>query len=85
MDERAGQRHGTVGLVLGLLRQHRHRRLRVRLRPARSPRASRCPSSALDAVLYGAPVIVFLLFEPLGLYGIWVKIRNYWKGWPFTY
>ena len=27
---------------------------------------------------------MFLLFEPLGLYGIWVKIRNYWKGWPFT-
>ena len=25
------------------------------------------------------------LFEPLGLYGIWVKIRNYWKGWPFSY
>ena len=43
------------------------------------------PSSALDDLLYGSLVIVFLLFEPLGLYGIWVKIRNYWKGWPFTY
>ena len=43
------------------------------------------PVSALDAVLYGVLVIVFLLFEPLGLFGIWVKIRNYWKGWPFTY
>ena len=43
------------------------------------------PSSALDAVLYGLLVIVFLLFEPRGLFGIWVKIRNYWKGWPFTY
>ena len=30
-------------------------------------------------------MIIFLLFEPLGLYGIWIKIRNYWKGWPFTY
>jgi len=20
-----------------------------------------------------------------GLYGIWVKVRNYWKGWPFSY
>jgi branched-chain amino acid transport system permease protein len=43
------------------------------------------PSSALDAVLYGLLVIIFLLFEPRGLFGIWVKIRNYWKGWPFTY
>ena len=43
------------------------------------------PVSALDAVLYGALVILFLLFEPLGLYGIWVKVRNYWKRWPFSY
>lgn len=43
------------------------------------------PVAALDTILYGALVIVFLLFEPLGLYGIWIKIRNYWKGWPFTY
>jgi branched-chain amino acid transport system permease protein len=43
------------------------------------------PSSALDAVLYGLLIIIFLLFEPRGLFGIWVKIRNYWKGWPFTY
>ena len=43
------------------------------------------PSSALDAVLYGSLIIIFLLFEPRGLFGIWVKIRNYWKGWPFTY
>ena len=42
------------------------------------------PSSALLAVLYGVLIIVSL-FEPRGLYGIWVKIRNYWKGWPFTY
>ena len=26
-----------------------------------------------------------LIFEPLGLFGIWLRIRNYWKGWPFTY
>lgn len=43
------------------------------------------PVSALDTILYGALVIIFLLFEPLGLYGIWVKFRNYWKGWPFSY
>jgi len=43
------------------------------------------PASALDAVIYGALVVIFLLFEPRGLFGIWVKVRNYWKGWPFTY
>ncbi len=39
----------------------------------------------LNLLLYGLLIIVFLLFEPLGLYGIWLRIRNYWKGWPFTY
>jgi branched-chain amino acid transport system permease protein len=38
-----------------------------------------------NQVLYGVLIIVFLLFEPLGLYGIWVKVRNYWKRWPFSY
>jgi branched-chain amino acid transport system permease protein len=38
-----------------------------------------------NLVLYGVLIIVFLIFEPLGLYGIWVKVRNYWKRWPFSY
>ncbi len=38
-----------------------------------------------NLVLYGALIIIFLIFEPLGLYGIWVKVRNYWKRWPFSY
>lgn len=45
------------------------------------------PLSVADwnVVLFGALIIVFLIFEPLGLFGIWIKIRNYWKGWPFSY
>lgn len=39
----------------------------------------------LNQVIYGLLIIGFLIFEPLGLYGIWLRIRNYWKGWPFTY
>ncbi|MBA2338185.1 MAG: branched-chain amino acid ABC transporter permease [Acidimicrobiia bacterium] len=39
----------------------------------------------LNFVLYGVLIIIFLIFEPLGLYGIWIRIRNYWKAWPFTY
>jgi branched-chain amino acid transport system permease protein len=38
-----------------------------------------------NLVLYGVLIIVFLIFEPLGLYGIWIRIRNYWKRWPFSY
>lgn len=38
-----------------------------------------------NLVIYGALVVVFLIFEPLGLFGVWLKIRNYWKGWPFSY
>ena len=39
----------------------------------------------LNQVLYGLLIIGFLIFEPLGLYGIWLRVRNYWRGWPFTY
>jgi branched-chain amino acid transport system permease protein len=41
--------------------------------------------SQLNLFIYGVILIAFLIFEPLGLYGIWLRIRNYWKGWPFTY
>lgn len=39
----------------------------------------------LESILYGVLIVVFLIFEPRGLFGIWVRIRNYWKGWPFSY
>jgi branched-chain amino acid transport system permease protein len=39
----------------------------------------------VETVLYGALIIVFLIFEPRGLFGIWLRIRNYWKAWPFSY
>ncbi len=39
----------------------------------------------MNLVLFGVLIIVFLIAEPLGLFGIWIRIRNYWKGWPFTY
>lgn len=39
----------------------------------------------VEAMLYGLLIIGFLLFEPRGLFGIWVRVRNYWKSWPFSY
>lgn len=38
-----------------------------------------------NVVIFGVLIVVFLIFEPLGLFGIWIRIRNYWKGWPFSY
>jgi branched-chain amino acid transport system permease protein len=39
----------------------------------------------LQTVLYGALIIGFLIFEPRGLFGIWHRVRIYWKSWPFSY
>jgi branched-chain amino acid transport system permease protein len=39
----------------------------------------------VESILYGLLIVVFLLFEPRGLFGIWTRVRNYWKGWPFSY
>lgn len=38
-----------------------------------------------ERILFGLLIIGFLIFEPLGLYGIWIRIRNYWRAWPFSY
>lgn len=34
-------------------------------------------------VLTGLILILIVVFEPLGLYGIWYRIKIYWKTWPF--
>jgi branched-chain amino acid transport system permease protein len=37
-----------------------------------------------EQFLFGLLIVGFLIFEPLGLYGIWIRVRNYWKAWPFS-
>jgi branched-chain amino acid transport system permease protein len=37
----------------------------------------------LQAAVYGMVLIAFVLFEPLGLYGRWLKIRTYLQLFPF--
>ena len=37
----------------------------------------------LKAVVYGAVLVAFVLFEPLGLYGRWLKVRTYLQVFPF--
>ena len=42
-------------------------------------------TAVFSVVLFGVSIVAFLVFEPLGLFGIWLRVRNYWKGWPFSY
>jgi len=37
----------------------------------------------LQAVVYGLVLIAFVMFEPMGLYGRWVKIRTWFELFPF--
>jgi branched-chain amino acid transport system permease protein len=37
----------------------------------------------LQGLVYGLVLIAFVLFEPLGLYGRWLKIRTYLQTFPF--
>lgn len=39
--------------------------------------------SNVSWVFTGLILILIILFEPLGLYGIWLRIKKYWKTWPF--
>lgn len=41
--------------------------------------------SGLHAVLYGALIVGFVLFEPLGLAEVWRRARNFFALWPFQY
>ena len=37
----------------------------------------------LQSVVYGVVLIGFVMFEPLGLYGRWLKVRTYLQTFPF--
>jgi len=39
--------------------------------------------SGLQAVAFGLILVLFIIFEPLGLYGRWLKIRTYFELFPF--
>lgn len=39
----------------------------------------------LQTVLFGVLIVVFLIAEPRGLYGLWYRIRAYFASWPFRY
>ncbi len=40
-------------------------------------------SDRLSTIIYGVLIAVVMVVEPLGLYGLWIRIRNYFTFWPF--
>ena len=34
-------------------------------------------------VVFGLIMVGIIIFEPLGLYGIWIRTKLYWRTWPF--
>ncbi len=49
------------------------------------PRQIEANFPAIQLALYGLLIILFLLLEPLGLVGIWVRIRYFFELWPFKF
>lgn len=51
----------------------------------RLPFLSGLSSGQQTTVLFSIVVCGFLIFEPLGLFGIWLRIKRYFLAWPFKY
>ncbi|MCP4722202.1 MAG: branched-chain amino acid ABC transporter permease [Desulfobacteraceae bacterium] len=39
--------------------------------------------SNIQFIVFGSIMILIMLFEPLGLYGVWLRTKRYWRTWPF--
>lgn len=39
--------------------------------------------SNIQFIVFGLIMIFIMIFEPLGIFGFWIRIRKYWKLWPF--
>jgi branched-chain amino acid transport system permease protein len=39
--------------------------------------------SNIQFIVFGAIMVSIMLFEPLGLYGVWLRTKRYWRTWPF--
>ncbi len=49
------------------------------------PLLSRLSSGQQSTVIFAVVVCGFLMFEPLGLYGLWLRVQRYFAAWPFRY
>jgi len=39
--------------------------------------------SNIQFIVFGLILIGIMVFEPLGIFGIWIRTKKYWKMWPF--
>jgi len=39
--------------------------------------------SNIQFIIYGLIMVLIMVFEPLGIYGFWIRTKLYWKTWPF--
>ncbi|MDQ7782677.1 MAG: branched-chain amino acid ABC transporter permease [Desulfomonilaceae bacterium] len=37
----------------------------------------------IQSIVFGAIMIAIVIFEPLGMHGIYLRIKRYWRMWPF--
>jgi branched-chain amino acid transport system permease protein len=49
------------------------------------PLLSRLPSGQQSTVVFALIATAFLIFEPLGLFGVWLRVKRYFMAWPFKY
>jgi branched-chain amino acid transport system permease protein len=40
-------------------------------------------ATGLQGVVYGLTLVAFVLFEPMGIYGRWLKVRTWLEIYPF--
>jgi branched-chain amino acid transport system permease protein len=41
--------------------------------------------SNIQYIVFGSILVLIMLFEPLGIFGIWIRTKKYWKTWPFGF
>jgi branched-chain amino acid transport system permease protein len=40
---------------------------------------------SLNTAIFGVLIVLFLMFEPRGLAAMWLRLKAYFKAWPFSY
>mgnify|MGYP000883458301 FL=1 len=36
-----------------------------------------------NSIILGLVMVGIVIFEPLGMYGVWLRMKKYWRTWPF--
>ncbi len=37
----------------------------------------------VSSIIFGSILVLIMIFEPLGMYGLWIRAKIYFKTWPF--